>query len=386
MNSRGNKIYFDYQSTTPVDPRVRDEIVRVMTNVTGNPMSNHFAGKEARGIVDASRKQIAELIGALPEEIVFTSGATESINMAIKGLAFGLRDHGNHIITSTIEHKAVLETLSSLENEGFRISYVHVDTNGFIDLDELAGFVSDDTILMAFGHANNEIGTIQDIAQISKIASDNNIHLFSDCAQSFGKEEININQLNSMAFSGHKIYGPKGIGALYIEKKWRNQLKKTMHGGGQEYGLRAGTHNVPSIAGFAKAAEIAFMEKDQHKNRLIEMRNKLWSELNGKIIDLEFNGPTDHRLANNLNFSLPTIPNELIFNGLSGRFAFSSGSACMTDSELPSHVIRSLGKSSDIANSAIRISLGRYTTWEEINSFQEEFISVVNKIQRIRNF
>jgi len=381
-----NKVYLDYQSTTPIDPRVINEMVQVMQGESGNPMSKHFAGEMAKLLIENSRRTIANFIGASPDEIIFTSGATESINMAIKGLAMGLKEKGNHIITSTIEHKAVLETCLYLKKNGFNISYVNVNSEGFIDLNELSSLINENTILIAIGHANNEIGVIQDLQKIKTIASNNNIHLFLDCAQSFGKEDININNLDSMAFSGHKIYGPKGIGGLYIANKWKNNMTKLMHGGGQEFGLRAGSHNVPAIVGLEKAIEIAFSEKENDNRRMRDLRDKLWINIAEKINDVQLNGSIKNRLTNNLNFSLPSIPNELIISGMADNFAFSTGSACMSDNNLPSHVINALGKESYISNTAIRISLGRYTTLDEINNFSEEFIKIVKRIKRIRNF
>lgn len=380
-----NKIYLDYQATTPMDAEVQKAMMNVMANVHGNPMSNHFAGSEAKNVVEGARKIIAQSLGTKSDEIIFTSGATESLNIAIKGLAHGLKAKGTHLITSQIEHKAVLETFYSLEKEGFQVSYLSVNNEGFINTSELKSLIREDTTLLALGHANNEIGVIQDIDTIKQITQKHNIHLFIDAAQSFGKVPLDLKGVGSLALSGHKIYGPKGIGALYMKKEWKQYMEPLIHGGDQEHGYRPGTHNVPAIAGLGKAVELAFKNQQNDMLEISALRNKLWDKLSAEIENIELNGALKNRLYNNLNFSLPDIPGELILNGLTDRYAFSTGSACMSNSESPSHVIKAIGKNNQ-TESIIRISIGRYTTETEIEAFFNDFTQLVQKIRKIRNF
>ena len=376
----------DNQASTPLDKRVLEAMMPYMLTECGNPASKHFAGRNANGAIERAREIIAELVSANPCEILFTSGATESTNMAIKGMAYGLKDRGRHIITSRIEHKAVLECCRFLQTEGFDVSYVEVDPNGLILQESLEKVISKNTILMAIGHANNELGTIQDIEMISKIARNNNIHFFSDCAQSFGKITVDSRLFDSFAFSGHKIYGPMGSGGLFIGRKWQSDFIKTQFGGGQEFGLRAGTQNVAGIVGMGKACKIAGEEMSEEMKRTKYLRDKLWKIIKLGLIDADLNGDFNNRLCGNINFSIPDVPSELIINKLSDQFAFSSGSACMSAGNEPSRVIMALGKSRNAADSAFRISIGRFNTQEDIEIFARVFIKTINEIKRITHF
>jgi cysteine desulfurase len=380
------KVYLDNQATTPLDKRVLDAMIPVYESAFGNPMSKHFAGRNAHDMVEKAREIIALLISVNPEEVIFTSGATESINMAIKGIAFGLKNKGNHIITSRIEHKAVLECCRFLQSEGFEISYVEVDANGIISRENLEKEISANTILIAIGHANNEIGAIQDIAMISKTARKNNIHFFSDCAQSFGKIPFDAKLMDSFAFSGHKLYGPMGSGGLFIGMKWQSDFKKSIHGGGQEFGFRPGTHNVVAIIGLAEACRIAWEEMRIESERIKALRDTLWKRIKSELNDVELNGGMDNRLCGNINFSISSVPSELIINKLSDQFAFSTGSACMSAVNEPSYVIMALGKNREVADSAIRISIGRFNTEEDIDIFARSFIDTINYIKNITHF
>ena len=299
-----NNIYFDYQASTPLDKRVLSAMLPFMDSFVGNPMSMHWAGAKANEAVEKSRDTIASLLNVDPEEIIFTSGATEAINLLLKGMAWGLKERGNHIITTRIEHKAVLETCRNLENNGFEISYADVDQDGFIRMEELGKLIRSDTIILAIGHANNEIGVIQNLEEISSMVKPKGIHLFSDCAQSFGKVDFDFNKIDSFAFSGHKIYGPMGSGGLYINMKWQSRFLKSIHGGGQEHGFRSGTQNVAAIVGLAEACRICWKEKTKENIRLKAMRDSLWRKIKSELNDAELNGGLDNRLFGNINFSI----------------------------------------------------------------------------------
>lgn len=381
-----NKIYLDNQASTPLDKRVLEAMLPYFISEYGNPMSKHFAGQNAKNAIEKAREDIAQLLSAYSEEILFTAGATESINMAIKGIAFGLKDKGNHIITSRIEHKAVLECFTFLQSKGFEISYVEVDANGMISRENLEKEISDHTILIAIGHANNEIGTIQDIEMISKTARKYNIHFFSDCAQSFGKILFDAKLLDSFAFSGHKLYGPMGSGGLFIGMKWQSDFIKSTHGGNQEFAFRPGTQNVAAIVGLAESCKIAWDKMTVENERIKILRDTLWTRIKSQLNDVELNGGLDNRLHGNINFSIPSVPSELIINKLSDRFAFSAGSACMSEANEPSHVIMALGKNRSAADSAIRISIGRFNTEEDIDIFARSFIDTINYIKNITHF
>lgn len=377
-----NKIYLDYQASTPLDKRVLSAMLPYMDSFVGNPMSKHWAGYLANEAIEESRDTIAGLLDVDPAEIIFTSGATESINLLLKGMARGLRNKGNHIITSTIEHKAVLETCGYLEKSGFEISYVGVNSDGFISMKDLEKLIRTDTIIVAIGHANNEIGVIQNLDEISSLVKSKGIHLFSDCAQSLGKVDFEFNKIDSFAFSGHKIYGPMGIGGLHIRRQWQDHFTKSIYGGGQEYWLRPGTQNVPAIVGLAEACKIAWDEMTAEKSRTKKLRDSLWTKIKTELPDAELNGGMNDRLCGNINFSIPGIESDLLIKILSDQFSFSAGSACMSGTNEPSHVISAIGKNYNLASSALRISLGRYTTQKEINTFAKSF---VGKVQYLKN-
>ena len=381
-----DRIYLDYQASTPMDKRVLNAMLPFMDSFVGNPMSTHWAGFQANVAVDVSRNTIAELLNVDPEEIIFTSGATEAINLLLNGMAFGLKEKGNHIITTQIEHKAVLETCRNLENLGFNVSYAEADHDGYISIKTLEKYIRNETIIAAIGHANNEIGVIQNLHEITSLFKSKGIHIFSDTAQSFGKVDFSYNIIDSFAFSGHKIYGPMGIGGLRLGRVWQGHFAKPFYGGGQEFGFRPGTQNVAAIVGLAEACKIAWSELTNETSRIKELRDSLWSRIKSELSDAELNGGLDKRLCGNLNFSLPGILSDLIINKLSDQFAFSAGSACMSVTNEPSHVIMALGKSRNTAESAIRISLGRFTTQNDIDIFAKEFINTIKNIKSIINF
>jgi cysteine desulfurase len=379
------RIYLDYQASTPMDDRVLQVMIPLMTEGVGNPSSQHWAGRRASRLLEEYRSNLANLLQVKSEDVIFTSGATESINIALLGVAKGLIKKGKHIITSQIEHKAVLETCDYLENIGFEVSYLTVDSNGYVDLSDLENAIRKDTTLITIGHANNEIGVIQNIVEIGKIAHDRGIHFFCDTAQSFGKSIIKSENLGSFAVSGHKIYGPLGVGALILKKDWQPLISTINFGGFQESGIRSGTQNLPGIAGLVKAAQLSFheMDNDNFKNSVYQSRIK--NALSKQISNIHWNGGFSNRLTGNLNFSIPTIPNELILNHFNNEFAFSSGSACMSQIQQSSHVIKALGGGEEMANSSIRVSTGRHTTSDEVDLFIEKFCEYILKISDIMN-
>ena len=363
-------IYLDYSSTTPVDPRVAEKMKDCLTNEGnfGNPASRaHYYGWVAEEAVDIARNQIADLVNADPREIVFTSGATESNNLAIKGAATFYQKRGKHIITLQTEHKAVLDTAGQLEREGFEVTYMMPEPNGLVDLNKLQAEMRDDTVLISVMHVNNEIGVIQDIAAIGKICRERKIIFHVDAAQSTGKVPIDLQELNVdlMSFSAHKTYGPKGIGALYVSRKPRVRIEAQMHGGGHERGMRSGTLATHQIVGMGEAFRIAKEEMETENERIKMLRDKLY---NG-VKDIEavyLNGDADHRVAHNLNLSFAYVEGESLIMALKD-VAVSSGSACTSASLEPSYVLRALGLTDELAHSSIRFSIGRFTTEEEID-------------------
>lgn len=361
------KIYLDYNSTTPVDPGVLEEMLPYFSEKFGNASSiNHTFGWEAEEAVDIAREQVADLIGASATEITFTSGATEAINLAIRGLCKANRERGNHIITCVTEHKAVLDTCESLEEEGFNITYLPVDESGSINLSELENAITDETILVSLMHANNEIGTIHPLKKISKITRENGIPLLSDATQSVGKIPVDVKALgvDIIAFSSHKLYGPKGAGALYINKDNKPELSPIITGGGQEKGVRPGTLNVPGIVGFGKACELCEKEIEKDSKRLSLLREKLETELL-EMDGVELNGAVDNRLPYMTNISFRNIDYTYMIRRLK-NLAASQGSACTSATHKPSHVLKAIGLSDELALSSIRFGLGRFTTHEEI--------------------
>lgn len=363
-------IYFDYMATTPVDPRVAEEMMRYLTRSGkfGNPASStHQFGWQAADAVANAREQVAALINAEPQEIVWTSGATESDNLAIIGGARFYQRNGKHIITYKTEHRAVLDSCKQLEREGFEVTYLEPTSNGLIDLDRLVAAMREDTILLSIMHANNEIGVIQNITEIAKLTRPRGIIFHTDAAQSAGKIPIDVKQcdVDLMSFSGHKVYGPKGIGALFVRRKPRVRLEALIHGGGHENGMRSGTLATHQIVGMGLAFQIAQQEMTQEYQRIGQLRDKLWQGIS-QMDDVFLNGDEQQRLAGNLNISVADVEGESLLLALKD-IAVSTTSACASASIEPSYVLRALGVCHELAHSAIRISIGRFTTAEDID-------------------
>lgn len=363
-------IYFDYSATTPVDKRVATKMCDCLTieGNFGNPASSsHEFGWKAEDAVDEARKNVAELINANPKEIVFTSGATESDNLAIKGIAHFYHKKGKHIVTCKTEHKAVLDSCRQLEREGYEVTYLDPEDTGLIDLDKLKAALRDDTILVSIMHVNNEIGVIQDIKAIGEITRERKIMFHVDAAQSAGKVPIDMDELkvDLMSFSAHKIYGPKGIGALYVSRKPRVRLEAQMHGGGHERGMRSGTLATHQIVGMGEAFRLAKEEMAADNERIRMLRDRLLKGLDS-IEETYINGDIDQRIPHNLNISFNFVEGESLIMALK-ELAVSSGSACTSASLEPSYVLRALGRNDELAHSSIRFSLGRFTTEEEID-------------------
>ncbi|MBN7284592.1 MULTISPECIES: IscS subfamily cysteine desulfurase [Vibrio] len=377
-------IYLDYSATCPVDPRVAEKMVQYMTmdGTFGNPASrSHRYGWQAEEAVDTAREQIAALLNADPREIVFTSGATESDNLAIKGVAHFYNKQGKHIITSKTEHKAVLDTMRQLEREGFEVTYLDPESNGLIDLAKLEAAMRDDTILVSIMHVNNEIGVVQDIAAIGELCRSRKVVFHVDAAQSAGKVAIDVQEMkvDLISLSAHKAYGPKGIGALYVRRKPRIRLEAQMHGGGHERGFRSGTLPTHQIVGMGEAFRIAKEELQQDYEHALKLRNRL---LDG-IKDMEavtINGDLDQRVPHNLNVSFAFVEGESLLMALKD-LAVSSGSACTSASLEPSYVLRALGLNDELAHSSIRFSFGRFTTEAEIDYAIELIRVAVDKLR-----
>ena len=377
-------IYLDYSATTPIDERVVAEMIKYMGPETsfGNPASrSHSFGWAAEAAVEEARKNVADLVGANPKEIVFTSGATESDNLAIKGVAHFNQKRGKHIVTCKTEHKAVLDSCRQLEREGFEVTYLDPMKNGLIDLKVLEDALRDDTTLVSIMHVNNEIGVIQDIEAIGKICRERKIIFHVDAAQGAGKVEINLEELpvDLMSFSAHKIYGPKGIGALYVQRKPRVRLEAQMHGGGHERGMRSGTLATHQIVGMGEAFKIAKAEMAEENVRLLALRNKLYDGVKD-MEEVYINGDIDHRIAGNINISFNYVEGESLLMALS-NLAISSGSACTSASLEPSYVLRALGRNDELAHSSIRFTMGRFTTDEEID---RTIVSVRKAVEKLR--
>jgi cysteine desulfurase len=361
-------IYLDYAATTPVDPRVVDAMIPWLREHYGNPASrSHAWGWEAEEIVEKSRAQVAELIGADPREIVWTSGATESINLAIKGAAQFYKTRGKHLITVKTEHKAVLDTMRELERQGFEVTYLPVQENGLIDLDRFKDALRPDTILVSVMFVNNEIGVIQDIAAIGKLCRERGIVFHVDAAQATGKVAIDVSSLpvDLMSLASHKTYGPKGIGALYVRRKPRVRIEAQMHGGGHERGMRSGTLPTHQIVGMGEAFRIAREEMGTESERIRMLHHKLLTGLTD-IEQVFVNGDLERRVPHNLNISFNFVEGESLIMGVKG-LAVSSGSACTSASLEPSYVLRALGRSDELAHSSLRMTIGRFTTEEEID-------------------
>ena len=363
-------IYLDYSATTPVDPRVAEKMMQCLTldGIFGNPASrSHRFGWQAEEVVDEARNHIADLIGADPREIVFTSGATESNNLAIKGIAHFYQKQGKHIITCKTEHKAVLDPCRYLEGEGFEVTYLDPQPNGLVTLQQLEAAMRDDTILVSLMHVNNEIGVIQDVAAIGEQCRARKIFFHVDAAQSVGKIAIDVEamKIDLLSMSAHKIYGPKGIGALFVRRKPRVRLEAQMHGGGHERGMRSGTLPTHQIVGMGEAFRIAKLEMADEEARILTLRDRLWQGLKD-IEEVYINGDLERRVPGNLNVSFAYVEGESLIMALKD-LAVSSGSACTSASLEPSYVLRALGLSDELAHSSIRFSIGRFTTEEEID-------------------
>jgi cysteine desulfurase len=379
-------IYLDYHATTPVDPRVVDAMLPYFTDKFGNAASrNHPFGWEAEEAVEKARKQVADLIGANAKEIVFTSGATESDNLAIKGAAEMYREKGNHIITCVTEHKAVIDTCKRLEKEGFRVTYLAVQKDGRINLDDLRAAITDKTILITIMAANNEIGVLQPVAEIGAIAKEKGILFHTDAVQAVGKVPFNVNELkvDMASMSAHKMYGPKGVGALFVRRRNpRVLLAPLIDGGGHERGMRSGTLNVPGIVGFGKAAELCKQEMETDTKRLSALRDRLNARLHKGLDEIYINGSTEHRLPHNLNISFAYVEGESLLMGIND-VAVSSGSACTSASLEPSYVLKALGAGDDLAHSSIRFGLGRWTTEDEVDYVADKLTTVVTRLREM---
>jgi cysteine desulfurase len=378
------RIYLDHAATTPTDPRVLETMLPYFSGAFGNPSSIHSLGQETRAAVEEARHKIASLIGAQSEEIIFTSGGTEADNFAIKGAASANKQKGNHVITTSIEHHAVLESCKFLEGQGFGVTYLSVDRNGLVDLDEIRRAITAGTILISVMHANNEVGTVQPITDIDKIARERGIYFHTDAVQTVGHIPVNVNELgiDLLAMSAHKLYGPKGVGALYIRKGTR--IDSFMHGGGQERGLRASTENIPAIVGFGKAAEIAQREIDRESKHLTSLRDKLIQGLFERIPEIHLNGHPVQRLPNNVNVSIGFVEGESMAIGLDMEgIAASTGSACTSHDLEPSHVLLALGLPGVLARGSLRFSLGRETTEEEIGRVLEVLPRIVARLRAV---
>ena len=379
-------IYLDYSATTPMDERVVTEMLKYMgpQSSFGNPASrSHSFGWEAEAAVENARKQVADLIGANPKEVIFTSGATESDNLAIKGVAHFHQKRGKHIVTCKTEHKAVLDSCRQLEREGYEVTYLDPMKNGLVDLKVLENALRDDTTLVSIMHVNNEIGVIQDIEAIGKLCRDRKIIFHVDAAQSAGKVDINLEELpvDLMSFSAHKVYGPKGIGALYVQRKPRVRLEAQMHGGGHERGMRSGTLATHQIVGMGEAFRIAKEEMAEENERLLKLRNKLYDGVSD-MEEVYVNGDIDHRIAGNINISFNYVEGESLLMALKD-LAISSGSACTSASLEPSYVLRALGRNDELAHSSIRFTMGRYTTEEEIDRTIAHVRLAVEKLREL---
>jgi cysteine desulfurase len=379
-------IYLDYSATTPVDPRVAEKMCQCLTldGTFGNPASrSHEFGWDAEKLIDQARSDIAALINANPKEIVFTSGATESNNLAIKGAAHFYHKKGKHIITLKTEHKAVLDTCRQLEREGFEVTYMDPEPNGLLDLNKFQDEIREDTVVVSIMHVNNEIGVIQDIAAIGEICRENKIIFHVDAAQSAGKVPVDLENMkvDLMSFSAHKIYGPKGIGALYVRRKPRIRLEAQMHGGGHERGMRSGTLATHQIVGMGEAFRLAKEEMQADNEKLVRLRNKLWDGLKD-MEEVYLNGDLDQRVAGNLNISFNFVEGESLMMALNDM-AVSSGSACTSASLEPSYVLRALGREDELAHSSIRFTFGRFSTDEEVEYVLNKVKEQVDRLREL---
>ena len=379
-------IYLDNHSTTACDPRVVEAMLPFFTEKFGNAASrNHTFGWEAEEAVDAARKQIAKIIHADAKEIIFTSGATESDNLALKGVVEMYREKGDHIITTSTEHRAVIDTAKALEKKGVKVTYLPVDKTGMVNPDDVRNAITEKTILISIMLANNEIGTIHPIKEIGKIAKEKGVLFHCDATQGVGKIPVNVQEMgiDLMSFTAHKIYGPKGIGALYVRRKApRVRIEPMIHGGGHERGMRSGTLPVPQIVGFGKAVELCEQEMATESVRIAKLRDRLQEGIMGTMEEVYLNGHPTERLYGNLNISFAYVEGEALLMGVK-EIALSSGSACTSATLEPSYVLRALGVGSDLAHSSIRFGLGRFTTAEEVEYTIDRMIKAVNHLREM---
>ncbi len=379
-------IYLDCHATTPMDPRVFESMTPYFLDRFGNAASRtHTYGWQAADAVVTGRKRVAALVGARGKEIVFTSGATESNNLAVRGAALALREQGDHLVTLVTEHSSVLDPCRRLEREGFHVTYLPVRTDGLVDLARLEEAVTDRTILVSVMAANNEVGVLQPLAAIGRIAKGRNAVFHTDATQAPGLLQFDVDDagVDLVSISAHKIYGPKGVGALYVRRRHsRARLTPMLEGGGHEWGIRAGTLNVPGIVGFGRAAEICVAERDGDATRIGQLRGRLWQGLTGRLADVRVNGSLQHRLPNNLNVSFGGVEGEALLMGLTD-IAVSFGSACASASVEPSHVLAALGVPDAQAHAALRFGLGRFTTQDEIDRTIERVAEVVTRLRAI---
>ncbi|HEY4838452.1 MAG TPA: IscS subfamily cysteine desulfurase [Candidatus Acidoferrales bacterium] len=379
-------IYMDYHATTPVDPRVLEAMLPYFNERFGNSASrNHAFGWTAEEAVENARAQIARLINATPKEIIFTSGATESNNLALKGAAEMYREKGNHIITQVTEHKAVLDTCKRLEKYGYEVTYLPVGKDGRVNPEDVRKAITPKTIIISIMYANNEIGVVQPIAEIGKIAKEKGVLLHSDGVQAIGKIPLDVqaDNIDMLSMTAHKIYGPKGVGALYVRRRNpRVQLSSILDGGGHERGMRSGTLNVPGIVGFGKACEICMNEMATESARMIALRDRLRKGLEAKLDEIYINGTMEHHLPNNLNMSFAFVEGESLLMGIND-IAVSSGSACTSATLEPSYVLKALGVGEDLAHTSIRFGLGRFNTEEEVDYVVNRMYEVVSRLREL---
>jgi len=379
-------IYMDNHATTPVDPRVVEAMLPYFTEKFGNAASrNHSFGWAGEEAIEIARAQIASLIGATPKEIIFTSGATESDNLMIKGVAEMYREKGNHIITQAIEHKAVLDTCKRLEKYGYEVTYLPVQKDGRVDPEDVRKAITPKTILITIMYANNEIGVINPMAEIGKIAKEKGVFFHTDAVQACGKVPVDVQKdnIDLLSISAHKMYGPKGVGALYVRRRNpRVQLASIIDGGGHERGMRSGTLNVTGIIGLGKACEIAQQEMPEESKRLSALRDRLKTQLEAKLDEVFINGSLEHRLPNNLNMSFAYVEGESLLMGIND-IAVSSGSACTSATLEPSYVLKALGVGEDLAHTSIRFGLGRFNTQEEVDYVTDKMVQVVTKLREL---
>lgn len=383
-------VYMDHHATTPVDPRVLEAMLPYFTEHFGNAASvDHEYGAEAGRAVEITRQQIARLINAQPDEIIFTSGATESNNLAILGAAERYADRGNHIITCMTEHKAILDPCHYLERKGWRVTYLPVDQYGLVDPDALRQAITPQTVLISIMTANNEIGTIAPVEEIGRIAREHDVLFHTDATQAVGKIPVDVEAMNidMLSLSAHKMYGPKGVGAIYVRKRMpRIRLAEQIHGGGHERGMRSGTLNVPSIVGLGKAVEVCSQEMDTEASRLCELRDDLWIGLQAELEDVELNGHPSRRLPNNLSVAIPRVESRSLLVQLKHDVALSTGSACTTAKVEPSHVILALDHGEERAHCSLRLGLGRISTPADVTFVVEQLCEGAERVRKLAHF